>query len=86
LDAATFAWQESFIKDAGLTAREVGIMHSVIKGVARLDIANELGIDPETIKVHRKNAYRKLGIHSREELIDKVASITDAAGVHNGNK
>ena len=35
-------------------------------------VADELGITKSTAQSHIKNAYRKLGVHSRDELIELV--------------
>jgi DNA-binding NarL/FixJ family response regulator len=42
-------------------------------------IASELFISENTVKYYVKNIYSKLGIKSREELIDMVLATTDAA-------
>ncbi len=54
---------------ARLTAREVEIVEQILIGLATEQIAARLAIAVGTVKVHRKNIYRKLAISSREELI-----------------
>jgi DNA-binding NarL/FixJ family response regulator len=34
-------------------------------------IAYELGVNESTVRKHLENAYKKLGVHSRKEMIDK---------------
>lgn len=51
-----------------LSEREAEIMRLVLKGHSSKSIARLLGNSPETIKVHRKNLYAKLGIASQGEL------------------
>ena len=40
-------------------------------------ISQELGLSEETVKTHMGNVYRKLGIHSQQELIDLVEAERD---------
>lgn len=54
--------------DPRLTPRERDIMRLVATGLSSLQIAQHLEISVETVKVHRKNAYRKLGISTRAEV------------------
>ena len=42
------------------------------KGHTRAHIASELSIGDETVKSHVKSLYRKMGLHSQQELIDLV--------------
>lgn len=52
----------------GLTKREVEIVKSLLRGHSTQSIALLLDVSPATIKVHRKNIYRKLGISSQSAL------------------
>lgn len=51
-----------------LTPRESEIVNAILHGHASKAIAVELGISVETVKLHRKNAYRKLAIRNQSEL------------------
>ncbi|MCF8482098.1 MAG: helix-turn-helix transcriptional regulator [Rhodospirillum sp.] len=51
-----------------LTPREAEITGLVLKGHSTLSIAANLAISHGTVKVHRKNIYRKLNISSQGEL------------------
>jgi len=51
-----------------LTAREIEVIGMVLKGYSAAAIAEDLSISHGTVKVHRKNAYRKLHISSQAEL------------------
>ncbi len=51
-----------------LTEREREIAILVLKGHSSKSIAAEIGVSPGTVKIHRKNFYRKLGISSQSEL------------------
>ncbi len=51
-----------------LTVREREIAGLVLKGHSTASIATRTGIAVGTVKIHRKNIYRKLGISSQSEL------------------
>ena len=51
-----------------LTKRESEIAALVLQGHSTLSASALLGLSPGTVKVHRKNIYRKLGISSQAEL------------------
>ncbi|MDG6897504.1 DNA-binding response regulator [Actinobacillus delphinicola] len=48
-----------------LTSRELDVLTLVAKGLSNKQIANELFISEETVKVHIRNLLRKLNVHSR---------------------
>lgn len=56
----------------GLTNREAQIMELFAKGRNRDFIAKKCFISAETVKSHIKSIYAKLGIHSRQELLDII--------------
>lgn len=51
-----------------LTKREREVCHLLLRGHSAKSSARELAISPETIRMHRKNLYTKLGIGSQAEL------------------
>ncbi|WP_176084674.1 helix-turn-helix transcriptional regulator [Martelella sp. HB161492] len=53
---------------ANLTGREREIAALILKGHSTGSIALTTGITAGTVKIHRKNLYRKLGISSQGEL------------------
>jgi DNA-binding CsgD family transcriptional regulator len=55
---------------ARLTTREREIVQLAAQGSSNATIAKELWITEQTVKFHLSNAYRKLGISSRAELVD----------------
>ena len=67
----------------GLTAREAAIVDLVLQGHSSDSIAARLAIAPGTVKVHRRNVYRKLGISSQTELlaiyVDRIVERVAAA-------
>ncbi len=61
----------SFISERinSLTPREYEIMTYVITGMLNKQIASELGISEETVKIHRGRVMQKMGIVSVAELV-----------------
>lgn len=51
-----------------LTLREREIVTMVLRGHSTESIAIQLGISPGTVKIHRKNIYRKLQVSTQAEL------------------
>ncbi|MEG0375518.1 MAG: helix-turn-helix transcriptional regulator [Raoultibacter sp.] len=64
----SFRMCQVIAQDFGLTQRELEIMHSIIIGKSRRDIAEDMFITPNTIKTHLHNLYGKLDIHSESDL------------------
>ena len=57
----------------GLTPRQLDVLSGLGLGKSMGDIAEELGISKQTVKVHARNLYAALGVHSQRELCDMVA-------------
>jgi DNA-binding CsgD family transcriptional regulator len=55
----------------GLTGREAAIIELVLQGHSSESIGLNLGISTGTVKVHRRNIYRKLGISSQTQLFSR---------------
>lgn len=53
----------------GLTDREATIVDLVLQGHSSEAIGLRLGISTGTVKVHRRNVYRKLDISSQTQLL-----------------
>lgn len=56
----------------GLTAREADILYNLSLGHSARHIADALCISERTVQTHAQNVYRKLGVHTRQEVIDLV--------------
>ncbi len=63
---------EAVARKAGLSARETEVFMLLAKGRGVEHIQNKLCISSRTAKTHVYNIYRKMGIGSREELLDAV--------------
>jgi DNA-binding CsgD family transcriptional regulator len=55
-------------RGAQLTARELDVGRLMLSGCSSKEIARKLEISVETVRVHKKHMYSKLGIKSQSEL------------------
>lgn len=53
----------------GLTPRELESLRMLVKGLSNKEIARELGVQGVTIKLHLRNAYRKIGASNRVDAV-----------------
>lgn len=53
----------------GLSDREAEIARLIYKGKNNNDIASDLFVSPNTVKVHTSNLYRKLGVKNRVQAV-----------------
>ena len=58
--------------DARLTEREVETARLILQGFSSKAMAQQMGISPETVKVHRRNLYHKLNVSGHGELFALV--------------
>lgn len=63
--------QENSLRDQ-LTFREKEIVGLVEKGFSYKQMSDQLFVTTYTINYHLKNIYKKLGIHSKSELLSKL--------------
>lgn len=63
----------SISSDQELSRRESQVLRQVVDGYATRAIGARLHISPYTVRNHLKAIYRKLEVHSREQLIRKLA-------------
>lgn len=66
------ASQTSLFEDALLSSRERQIALLISEGKTDKQISEELFISAATVATHNKKIFRKLGVHSRVELMNKV--------------
>ncbi len=58
-----------------LTSREQQVMRMVAEGVPSRAIASQLGLSLKTVENHRANLMKKLGVHSKMELVRYAARL-----------
>ena len=58
----------------GLTVREEAVALLIAQGRSVPVISDTLSISPNTVRGHAKHIYAKLGIHSKQDLIDMAAT------------
>jgi len=61
-----------FLESYTFTEREGEIIALVVQGMGNKQIAAELGIHENTVKARLYNAYTKIGVHTRVELMKAV--------------
>lgn len=59
-----------------LTPRERTVLGLLTQGRSKREIAQELGVSFNTVHSHVKAIYRKLGVSSRQEAVERAAEIT----------
>jgi len=64
---------------APLTPREKDVVGLLVGGCSTRDIARKTGLTVATVNTYLKRIFAKLGVHSRVELVARMAG-TDAAG------
>lgn len=57
-----------------LTARELEVAALIAEGYSALNAAARLGLSVNTVNVHARQIYRKLGVHTRVELANLMRS------------
>ena len=59
-------------KRPSLSEREIEIIRLVAKGFSNDELAERLHLSPDTIKVHLRHVYEKLGVESRVEAVTEA--------------
>ena len=63
---------DAIARTFGLTQREKDVLALLAKGRDTVRIQAELNVSNHTIRSHVYHIYQKLGIHSRQDLIDLI--------------
>jgi DNA-binding NarL/FixJ family response regulator len=54
---------------AKLTARELEVLRLLATGMSPVEIADELGVSPKTVRTHSEHIFLKLGAQSRAQVV-----------------
>lgn len=55
-----------------LTPREKEVMEHLSRGLSYKEIAHQLDVSHETVKMHLKNIYRKLSVQNKIEALMRL--------------
>lgn len=65
-----------------LTEREASVLELLSHGYTVKRIAEELYVSDNTVRAHTKAIYRKIGCHSKQELVDLVERLMEETALH----
>ena len=74
-DAVVALVEELQRRSAGLTAREIDVLHLVADGLSNAEIADRLVLSERTVHAHLRSIFDKLGVNSRTAAAHAVASL-----------
>lgn len=57
-------------EEHGLTSREAEVLVMIVRGRSKGYIAENLFISENTVRSHSKHIYKKLGVHSKQDVLD----------------
>jgi len=63
---------DDFLKEIKITRREKEVIRELVNGLNVPKIAEKLFISPLTVETHKKNIFKKLGIHNSIDLLKFV--------------
>jgi two-component system response regulator NreC len=61
--------QSGATQENPLSQREIEILHWIAQGFTNTHISKQLGISIRTVEYHRRNIMAKIGINSRDQLV-----------------
>jgi DNA-binding CsgD family transcriptional regulator len=74
-DAVSALDEELQRRSAGLTAREIDVLHLVADGLSNAEIADRLVLSERTVHAHLRSIFDKLGVNSRTAAAHAAASL-----------
>lgn len=66
---------DDYLREKGVTKREIEIAHMIIAGKSNTQIEEELFISMHTVKNHVYRIYQKLGIKNRVQLTNLIQNV-----------
>lgn len=63
---------QATLERLGLTNRERQVVDYLVSGMSNQEICDKMFISINTVKIHISNIFRKAGVRSRTELLDKL--------------
>ena len=75
IPAAVAARLAEFPERSDLTEREVEVLQLVVRGLSNKAAAQAIGRMDETVKIHLRNIFAKLGVADRTEAVTVTASV-----------
>lgn len=73
--SATFARNDAAIASLGITPREQEVLVQLAAGKSNKEIAQKLGVSPNTIKTQVASLYQKLEVQRRTQAIQKAREL-----------
>jgi non-specific serine/threonine protein kinase len=74
-DAVAALEEELSRRSAGLTAREIDVLHLVADGLSNAEIAERLVLSERTVHAHLRSIFDKLGVNTRTAAAHAAASL-----------
>ena len=59
-------------EEYGLSSRERDVFGMICRGRNLESVAESLGVAQSTVRTHRDHIYQKLGVHNRQEMLDRL--------------
>jgi ATP/maltotriose-dependent transcriptional regulator MalT len=63
------------LKQAGLTRRQIEVLHKLAQGMTNREIAEELVLSTRTVEMHVANVLNKLGCNNRAQAVGRAAEL-----------
>lgn len=77
---------EALVESSSLTLRERAVLDELLRDRSVLYVADKLNIAENTVRTHVQNIYKKLGVHTREELAARFEPAEEPVGVNLNDK
>ena len=62
----------------GLAETEISVLLEIVRGLSGPEIAKALHCSAGSVNSARRNGYRKLGVHSKRQLVELVDQVSRA--------